>query len=109
MQTIKLNLSSKTSLLLSQYPEWVERIDRAISQEPFKIGYSSHIVEVFDQHGLLAGRVNGCFSYESTREPEQESEFIAWLLDGELALFYVGSELIINRLQILATAFGELL
>ncbi|BAZ37594.1 hypothetical protein NIES4101_61880 [Calothrix sp. NIES-4101] len=109
MQTIKLNLSSKTSLLLSQYPEWVERIDRAINQELFTIDYSPQVVEVFDQYGLLAGRVNSCFSYESTREPEQESDFIAWLLDGELALFYVGSELVINRLQILATVFGELL
>ncbi|AKG21342.1 hypothetical protein [Calothrix sp. 336/3] len=109
METIKLNLSVKASSLLSQYPEWIEKIDRAIDREPFNIGYSPQIVEVFDQYGLLAGRVNGCFSYESTRSPEQESEFIAWLLDGELALFYVGSELVINRLQILAIAFGELL
>ncbi len=61
-------------------------IIQVIDQRPFSKNYCPSIVEVFDQYGLLSGRIHGCFSYESTRNPEQESEFTAWLLDGELAV-----------------------
>ena len=109
MEKLKANFSQDTFSVLSSYPEWLEMVNQAINKSPLNIGYIPRAVEVFDQYGLLAGRVNGCFSYESTRNSEQESEFIAWLLDGELVLCYIGSELVVNRLQILAAAFGELL
>jgi hypothetical protein len=109
MEALKVRLNHEISSLLSLCPEWLRMINQAIDNPQFDIDYIPRVIEVFDQYGLLAGRVNGCLSYESTRTIEQESKFIAWLIDGELAVFYVGSELIINRLQILSTAFGELL
>jgi hypothetical protein len=109
MQTLKVNFSSETFSILSRYPQWLEMIMKTISKAPLGIDYVPKTVEVFDQYGLLAGRINGSLSYESTRNLEQESEFVVWLLDGELAVFYVGSEIAVNRLQILAIAFRELL
>jgi hypothetical protein len=109
MQTVEINFSHEIFTVLSRYPQWLEMIIQTIDKVPLGMNYIPRVVEVFDQYGLLAGRINGCFSYESTRDSERESEFIAWLIDGELAVFYVGSELVINRLQILAVAFGELL
>jgi len=75
----------------------------------FDITYCPEVVEVFDQFGLLAGRVHGCFSYEFTRKIEEESEFIAWMLDGELAIFYVDSEVLVNRLQLLEKVINEII
>jgi hypothetical protein len=109
MEALKVRLNNEILSILSLYPEWLTMINQAIDKPQFGIHYIPKVIEVFDQYGLLAGRVNGCLSYESTRTLEQESKFIAWLIDGELAVFYVSSELVINRLQILATAFGELL
>lgn len=109
MQTLKANFSPKIFSVLSRYPQWLKMIIQVIDQPPLSRNYYPSIVEVFDQYGLLSGRIHGCFSYESTRNTEQESEFTAWLLDGELAVFYVGSELVINRLQILAVGEGEFL
>lgn len=109
MQTLKVNFSPEVFSVLSRYPQWREMIMKTISEAPFSIDYVPKVVEVFDQYGLLTGRINSSLSYESTRNLEQESEFIAWLLDGELAVLYVDSELVVNRLQILAIAFGELL
>jgi hypothetical protein len=109
MEKLKVNFSQDIFSVLSNYPEWLEMVNQAIDKPPLNIDYIPRIVEVFDQNGLLAGRLNSCFSYEMTRNTAQESEFIAWLLDGELVVLYIGSELVINRLQILAIAFGELL
>jgi hypothetical protein len=109
MEALKVKLNHEMLSVLSLYPQWLTMVNQAIDKPQFGIHYIPRVIEVFDQYGLLAGRVNGCLSYESTRTIEQESKLIAWLIDGELAVFYVGSELVINRLQILATVFGELL
>ncbi|AFZ01685.1 hypothetical protein [Calothrix sp. PCC 6303] len=109
MEALKVRLNNKTLSVLSLYPEWLTMVNQAIDKPQFGIHYIPRVIEVFDQYGLLTGRINSSLSYESTRNLEQESEFIAWLLDGELAVLYVGSELVVNRLQILAIAFGELL
>jgi hypothetical protein len=109
MEASKVRLNNEILSILSLYPEWLTMINQAIDKPQFGIHYIPRVIEVFDQYGLLLGRVSGCFSYESTRTLEQESKFMAWLIDGELAVFYVASELVINRLQILAIAFGELL
>jgi hypothetical protein len=109
MEKLKVDFSQDIFSLLSNYPEWLEMVNQAIDKPPLNIGYIPRVVEVFDQNGLLAGRLNSCFSYEMTCNTAQKSEFIAWLLDGELVVFYIASEVIVNRLQILANAFGELL
>jgi hypothetical protein len=100
MQGAQVNFSPRVFSILSRYLEWQEIVVDAIDKPLFDKNYSPEVIEVFDQHGLLAGRVHGRFAYECTRTTESESEFTAWLIDGELAVFYVGDEIVINRLAL---------
>lgn len=109
MLTSPVTFSQQVLSVLSPYPQWLSMIIEAVEQPLMERNYCPEVIEIFDQHGLLAGRVHGYLSYEFTRTNQEKSEFTAWLLDGELAVFYIGSEVIINRLQLLAVAFGELL
>ncbi|MEO0687241.1 MAG: hypothetical protein AAFY76_19875 [Cyanobacteria bacterium J06649_11] len=93
-----INFSSEVQAVLSQYPKWLEMLIEAKDKPVFDKNYCPHVIEIFDQHGLLAGKVNGLSAYECTRDIQQNSDFNAWLIDGELVVFYVGSELVINRL-----------
>jgi len=98
----QVNSNPEVFSILSNYPKWLEKITEAIDKPVIHKGYCPQMIEIFDQHGLLAGKINGFSSYECTRNTQQKSDFNAWLIDGELAVFYVGSELIINRLEAIA-------
>ncbi|MEM7580373.1 MAG: hypothetical protein ACFB02_22660 [Mastigocoleus sp.] len=101
MNISQQRFSSRVSLILDKYPQWHSKVIKSINKPPLDKDYCPQILEVFDQNGLLAGIVRGYSSYESMRNVEQNSEFNAWLLDEELVVFYVGAELVINRLQLL--------
>jgi hypothetical protein len=96
-------LSERVVEILSKYPQWKELVEQARSQPPFKLDYSPAVIEIFDSFGLLAGTAWG-ESYETKRPKEQPIEFVAWCLDGQLAVFYVGSEIVINRLNLMSAA-----
>jgi hypothetical protein len=98
MQNVQINYSPHIFSILSQYPQWLSLIVSVLEQPLIDKYYSPEVIEVFDQYGLLAGRVHSCFSYECTRTHRQDSDFNAWMFDGQLAVFYVGSEIVINRL-----------
>ncbi|MEM9925389.1 MAG: hypothetical protein AAF915_16825 [Cyanobacteria bacterium P01_D01_bin.50] len=93
-----INYSPEVSAVLSQYPKWLEMVIETQDKPVIDKNYCPHVIEIFDQHGLLAGKVNGLSAYECTRDIQEKSDFNAWLLDGELAVFYVGSSLVVNRL-----------
>lgn len=109
MQLLQLDSNQEVFSVLSRYPEWLKMVIETIDKPPIDSDYFPNIIEVFDQHGLLAGKVQGKFAYECTRTVEEESDFTAWFVDGELVVFYVGSEVLINRLQLLTHALGGLL
>ncbi|OKH33112.1 hypothetical protein NIES2101_40170 [Calothrix sp. HK-06] len=109
MQLLQLNSNQEIFSVLSRYPEWLKMVLETIDKPPIDGDYYPHIIEVFDQHGLLAGKVNEKFAYECTRTVEEQSDFTAWFIDGELTVFYVGSEVLVNRLQVLTDALGGLL
>lgn len=109
MQTSQVYFSQQVFDVLSRYPQWLTRIIQVVDKPAIGENYCPQVIEVFDQHGLLAGRVHGRLSYECSRTPQQTSDFMAWLIDGEIAIFYVGSELVINRVKILALNVGEFL
>ena len=97
-----INYSSEVSAVLSQYPKWLEMVIEARDKPVLDKNYCPHVIEIFDQYGLLAGKVNGLSAYECNRDIQQKSDFNAWLLDGELAALYIGTELVINRLEAIA-------
>ncbi|WP_228060155.1 hypothetical protein, partial [Plectonema radiosum] len=95
----EINSNPEVFSVLSQYPKWLSMIIEAIDKPILDKSYCPEVIEIFDQHGLLAGKVHGLSAYECTRNTQQKSDFNAWLIDGELAVFYIGSELVINRLE----------
>jgi hypothetical protein len=100
MQAAQANFSPQVDSVLSRYQQWKKLVIDTIDKPVFDKTYVPEVIEVFDQHGLLAGRVHGKFSYDCARTGDEESEFTAWFIDGELAVFYVGEEIVINRLGI---------
>jgi hypothetical protein len=101
MQSSQINWSKQASSVLARYPQWQHIVIEATNKPLFDVNYCPETIEIFDQFGLLAGRIFNLISYENTRTSLDESEFIAWFFDGELAAFYVNYEVVINRLQLL--------
>lgn len=99
MEEKQINNSPEVFSILSHYPKWLEMVIEAVDKPVLDKSYCPEVIEIFDQHGLLAGKVHGFYAYECTRNSEQKSDFNAWLIDGELAVFYIGSELVLNRLE----------
>ena len=97
-----IHFSSEVRAVLSQYPKWLEMVLEAHDKPVLDKNYCPHVIEIFDQHGLLAGKINGFSAYECTRNIQQKSDFNAWLIDGKLAVLYIGTELVINRLKAIA-------
>jgi hypothetical protein len=101
METLQVQFSDRVSEVLSCYPQWQQVVSTAINKPPFDENYCPVSVEVFDQYGLLVGRICDSCPYETTRNVDEKSDFFAWLVDGELAVFYVEEEIVVNRLQFL--------
>ncbi|MEM6404866.1 MAG: hypothetical protein AAF757_32355, partial [Cyanobacteria bacterium P01_D01_bin.116] len=54
-----INFSSEVQAVLSQYPKWLEMVIEARDKPVLDKNYCPHVIEIFDQYGLLAGKVNG--------------------------------------------------
>ena len=98
MQTLQTNWNKEILSILEKYPEWQKIITEANRKPLFETGYCPFVIEIFDQYGLLAGRINKFGCYECERLGNEESQFIAWMFDGELAIFYVDSHILLNRI-----------
>ncbi|MCT7973381.1 hypothetical protein [Laspinema olomoucense] len=84
--------------LLKNYPEWQERIHQARQSAPLPVDYSAQVIEIFDQHGLLAGSIFGV-PYQQVRTPHQITDFLAWVVDGELVVVISNGQILLNRVQ----------
>lgn len=89
--------------LLIRFPRLRNEVFQALEQPPFPFDYQPSVIEVFDQQGLLAGRIFD-HVYTTTVPSLHSSKFLAWYLDGELAFFSVGSDVVLNRLTSLSVA-----
>lgn len=99
--------SNQANEVLAKHPEWLKVVEQACFLSSLPLGYCASAIEIFDQYGLLCGQ-RGELVYENQRNVNQPSEFIAWVLDGQLALFYVGAEIVVNRLNLMAASFATL-
>ena len=100
LQPKQTNWNLEITSLLAHHPEWQQMLLEAIKKPKLDSGYCPFVIEIFDQYGLLAGRINRFGCYECTRNVEEKSNFIAWIFDGELAIFYVDSRMLLNRIAI---------
>lgn len=102
-----MTLSHQTREVLRKYPIWKEKVEESALLQSFKFDYIPAVIEIFDQEGLLCGIAWGQV-YETKRFKKQPTEFVAWCLDGQLGLFYVGNEIVVNRLSLMTQAFAIL-
>lgn len=102
-----MSFSERTHSVLRKYPQWREKVQQAAKLPPFRLDYSPSVVEIFDQYGLLSGEILDIV-YERPRLRQEQSEFVAWCLDGQLGVFYVGSEVVIDRLSLMSASFAIL-
>lgn len=91
-------ISERCQALLQQYPQWLVRVQEALEKSPVRLDFVPSSVEIFDQSGLLLGVLLGEMVYSGARKPGVRSEFLAWFFDGELVVFTIESEVILNRI-----------
>ena len=90
-------LSTNALSILNKYPEWKERVFQAMDKPKLSIDFSPETFEIFDQKGVMSGKIHG-YPFDTTRDSNQASDFIAWVLDGELMFFHIQFEVIVNRM-----------
>ena len=90
-------ISTNANAILNRYPEWKERVFQAINKPKVSEDFSAETFEIFDQHGVMTGKIHG-HPFDTTRDSNQTSDFIAWVLDGELMFFHIESEVLVNRI-----------
>lgn len=83
--------------LLQHYPTWQAAVAEALVLGPLVLDGNPTVVEIFDQQGLLAGRLYD-YVYTASLPINHQSLFQAWYFDGELGIFYAGGEIIVNRM-----------
>jgi hypothetical protein len=71
---------------------------------PFPADLNLETLEFFDQHGVLCGQTP-IGSFDTIRTAEQESDFIACYINGELAYYQENDQVLFNRLENLAIDF----
>lgn len=85
--------------VLQKYPEWYQAVIDALDKPEKTNDYEFRCtLEIFDQLGLLVGVVIKEMVYFGKNFRNSNSEFIAWFMDGELVIFLIGEEVIINRI-----------
>lgn len=84
-------------------PFWKQEVEKVILLPPLPLDYQPKIVEIFDDFGLLAGSVLG-IPYDCDRKSTDVTTFLAWYLDGQLAFFSINSEIVLDRLTLMAQA-----
>lgn len=88
---------------MGQHSQWIRDVEEAQKLPPFPLNYTPEVVEIFDQLGVVCGIAFGV-PYECDRPKDTLSEFMAWYLDGELALFYSGDTVLVDRFSHMAIA-----
>ncbi|MBW4499612.1 MAG: hypothetical protein KME57_08590 [Scytonema hyalinum WJT4-NPBG1] len=92
------SISERCQQVLQKYPQWSIRVHEALQKSPVRLDFAPSSVEIFDQSGLLLGVLLGETVYSGARNFGISSEFMAWLYDGELVVFAVEDEVIVNRI-----------
>ncbi|MBP5974202.1 MAG: hypothetical protein KME46_21525 [Brasilonema angustatum HA4187-MV1] len=94
------SMSERCQQVFQKYPRWLVQVHEALHKPPVRLDFAPSSVEIFDQSGLLLGVLLGETVYSAARKAGVRSEFMAWLYDGELVVFAIESEVIVNRIPI---------
>ena len=92
------NLPAHIESILAVYPDWRAAVIKARKQRAWPSDKEPTTVEVYDQEGLLAGRLYS-HAYSPMVSADRESVFQAWFYNGKLVFFYTQDEIVVNRLS----------
>ncbi len=88
---------------LANFPTLAEDLALAISKPPFPGHYQPKVIEVFFDEFPVYTWENGETVFSLLVPKNSNPEAVEIAIDGELALVILGTEVILNRLDILAT------
>jgi hypothetical protein len=99
-------LSPKAALLLSKEPEILRDLERDRLLPPLPPGYVPAVVEVlFDDVPYLRSE-QGISTYVRDCRPDYQPQFVEYRFDDEIAVFHIGGEYVINRIEGMAQVAG---
>jgi hypothetical protein len=97
-------LSERSIAVLSKEPEIVAELATARALPPLPPSYIPAIIEVsFDDIPYMRAE-NGILTYLRQCDPGYQPPFVEYRFDGEIALFHIGPEYVVNRIQGMAQA-----
>jgi hypothetical protein len=103
-QKLTRRISNRSLDILLNHSVWRNLVIEADTKPSLPPNYQPDIIEFFDQGGLLTSRVYG-YVFNFAVPTAHKSEFLASFFDGQLVLFIIGSEVLINRL-VQVSVFG---
>jgi hypothetical protein len=99
-------LSPQAALLLSKEPEILRDLERDRLLPPLPPGYVPIVVEVlFDDVPYLRSE-QGIPTYVRDCRVDYQPQFVEYRFDDETAVFHVGDEYVINRIEGMAQVAG---
>ncbi|MBW4466322.1 MAG: hypothetical protein KME07_12930 [Pegethrix bostrychoides GSE-TBD4-15B] len=99
-------LSPQAAALLSRQPEILADLAQERLLLPFPPGYVPTVVEVlFDDLPYLRS-VRGVLTFIRNCDSNYEPAFIECRFNDEIALFQIGAEFVVNRVEGIATALA---
>lgn len=99
-------LSSQAAALLSREPEILADLARERLLPPLPPGYIPTVVEVLFDDVTYLRSVQGTLVYTRNCAPNYEPAFIEYRFDEEIALFQIGDEYVVNRVEGMAIALA---
>jgi hypothetical protein len=100
-------LSAKAIEVLSQEPEILADLAQVRTLPPLPPGYCPIVIEVLFEDVPYMRSEYGEFSILRKCLPNYEPRFIEVRVDDETALFEVGGEIVVNRLEAIAQMWGR--
>lgn len=99
-------LSPHAAVLLSREPEILVDLARDRLLPPLPPGYIPTAVEVlFDDVPYICAK-DGVIAYVRNCHPEYQPLFVEYRFDDEIAMFQVGGEYVVNRIEGMAIALA---
>jgi hypothetical protein len=99
-------LSPQAAFLLSKEPEILRDLERDRLLPPLPPGYVPIVIEIlFDDVPYLRSE-QGIPIYVRDCRPDYQPQFVEYRFDDETAVFHIGGEYVINRIEGMAQVAG---
>jgi hypothetical protein len=98
-------LSSQAVSILSREPSILAELTEARLLPPLPPGYLPSMIEVLFDDVPYIRSTNGVLNFVRNCHPDYQPQFIEYRFDDETAIFQVGNEYVINRIEGIAQIY----